>query len=263
VIASWYRVAALVLIAATASDAQSTQAKQLFQQGLAYQKGAGNVKADPEQALRFYLQALRLEPAFYEAHANAGRVYYVRKDYRRAKYHLSEAIKLARVRDDVTKQEEAQLTSDIGGCYYQEGDLTKAEQFFRGALGLDPRLVEAHYNLINLLLSQDHRAAARQQMAVAERLAPSSRYGVFQGRLQTQESYASWNPLWLKVALGGVAGGGGPLRPRAFAARQQATPAGLESRCLTSSPARGYNSRRTFRFHGAESMMAEPAALGE
>ena len=72
----------------------------------------------------------------------------------------------------------------------------------RGAIGLDPTVVEAHYNLINLLLRKERIDKARQQLALAEKQAPSERYGIFVGRLQTKESDASWNPTWLKVVVG-------------------------------------------------------------
>lgn len=190
-------------------QAQSlTQAQQYFQQGTQYHVGSDGFKVDLEKALRFYLQALRLDPQFYEAHVNAGKVYYGRKDYRRAKVHFSDAIKIARRRDDIEPTAEAGISSDLGGCYYKEGNLPEAEKWFRGAIGLDPSLVEAHYNLINLLLSNDRQAEARQQLRLAAQVAPSGRYGIFEGRLTTQESYAEWNPLWLKIALAVAVGGG-------------------------------------------------------
>jgi tetratricopeptide (TPR) repeat protein len=203
------RVLVLLLVLAGGVAAQSlTQAQQYFQQGTEYHIGSGGKKVDLEKALQRYRQALRLDPQFYEAHVNAGKVYFARKDYRRAKVHFSDAIKAARRRTDIAVADEARVSSDLGGCYFKEGNLAEAEKWFRGALGLDPTLVEAHYNLINLLLSDDRVDEARRQMTVAAEVAPSERYGIFRGRLTTQESYASWNPAWLKVAIGAALLGG-------------------------------------------------------
>ena len=188
---------------ATSLAAQNVaQAQQLFEQGREYHLGLGDKKVDIEKALRHYLQALRVYPQFYEAHVNAGKAYYVRKDYRRAKVHFSDAIKSARSRKDIPASDEARISSDLGGCYYKEGNLKEAEKWFRGAVALDPTLPEAHYNLINLLMSDGREEEARKHLVVAAAAAPSERYGIFQGRLTTQESYAEWNPLWFKIAAG-------------------------------------------------------------
>ncbi|HJN27979.1 MAG TPA: tetratricopeptide repeat protein, partial [Candidatus Latescibacteria bacterium] len=167
-----------------------------------HQTGADGKKIDIELALRFYAHALRLRPQFYEAHANVGQIYYERRKYKRAIKHFTEAIRLARGRDDVSTVEEARVSSNLGGCYFHKGQLKEAERWIRGAISLDPALVEAHYNLINLLLRQDRIVEARQHLATAQQAAPSERYGIFVGRLQTKDSYASWNPLWLKVVIG-------------------------------------------------------------
>jgi tetratricopeptide (TPR) repeat protein len=86
----------LGLLSMSSSAQNLTQAQQYFQQGREYHLGEGGRKVDLEKALRSYLQALRVDPRFYEAHVNAGKVYYKRKDYRRAKGHFSDAIKSAR-----------------------------------------------------------------------------------------------------------------------------------------------------------------------
>ena len=176
---------------ATATPAQTpTQAQQYFLQGRQYHLGEGGKKVDVEKALRYYLQALRADPQFYEAHVNAGKSYYARKDYVRAIKHFNAAIISARGRDDISAQAEARISSDMGGCYYKAGKLADAEKWFRGAVGLDPSLVEAHYNLINLLFSDEREEEAIRQMAIATEAAPSERYGIFRGRQATQESKA-------------------------------------------------------------------------
>ena len=206
------------MAAMTAAPAQSlTQAQQYFQQGRQYHLGEDGRKVDLEKALRYYLQALRANPQLYEAHVNAGMAYYARKDYRRAKSHFSDAIKTARSRGDISPKAEAKISSDLGTCYFKEGNLREAEKWFRGAVGLDPTLVEAHYNLINLLMSGERVEDARRQIIVAAEAAPSERYGIFEGRLKTQATYSDWNPInrlargsphWLKFVVGAVLAGG-------------------------------------------------------
>ena len=132
----------------SSSSQNLTQAQQYFQQGREYHLGEGGRKVDLEKALRSYLRALRVDPRFYEAHVNAGKVYYKRKDYRRAKGHFSDAIKSARSRGDISPEAEARISYDLGGCYYKEGSMAEAEKWFRGAVGQDPSLLEGHYNLI-------------------------------------------------------------------------------------------------------------------
>lgn len=216
---------ALCLIAANAWAQQLTQAQQLFQQGRQYHTGSDGKKVDLEKALRHYLLALRSNPSLYEAHVNAGQVYYARKDFRRAKVHFSDAVTSARGRGDISSEAEAKVSSDLGGCYYQEGNIKEAERWFRGAVGLDPTLVEAHYNLINLLFSSGREPEALRQMAIATELAPSGRYGIFRGRQATQESTAESNRLIfiaVAVAFGGAivlvvlrsVGGGGRKKKR-------------------------------------------------
>jgi tetratricopeptide (TPR) repeat protein len=197
----------LALFTAAAWAQQLTQAQEYFQQGHQYHIGSDSKKVDLDKALRQYLLALRANPSFYEAHVNSGKVYYARKDFRRAKVHFSNAVTSARGRDDISPGAEAKVSSDLGGCYYQEGNIKEAERWFRGAVGLDPTLVEAHYNLINLLFSSEREPEALRQMAIATELAPSQRYGIFRGRQTTLESKAESNRLIfiaVAVAFGGA-----------------------------------------------------------
>ena len=90
-----------------------TPAQQYFQQGRQYHLGQEGRKVDLEKALRFYQQALRVNPQLYEANVNAGMAYYARKDYRRAKKHFSGAIKTARSRGDISSKDEAKISSDL------------------------------------------------------------------------------------------------------------------------------------------------------
>ena len=193
-------VSVLLLVAALAAAQDLTPAQQYFQKGYAYHTGDG-VELDYEVALRYYREALKRDPELYEGHANAGRAYYATEDYRRARYHLRLAITMAREREEVGAGEEAGISNDLGSCFYQEGNTKEAEKWFRFAIGQQPALSEAHYNLINLLIAGERIAEAREAIAVAARQAPSPRYGLFEGRLRSQESHAEWNPDWLVPAI--------------------------------------------------------------
>lgn len=192
--------ALLVCAAAIAHGQELTQAQQYFQQGYAHHTGEG-VEADVEVALRYYREALKLDPAMYEAHANAGRAYYALENWPRAQHHLSRAIAIARERDDLGAKDEATISNDLASAFYRDGSLVKAEKWFRYAIGRDPTLPEGHYNLINLLVGSDRIDEAKAALAVAARQAPSPRYGLFEGRMRSRESHAEWNPDWVIPAI--------------------------------------------------------------
>ncbi|MFC1525263.1 tetratricopeptide repeat protein [Candidatus Latescibacterota bacterium] len=199
-------IAALVCVAillpriAAAQDDELTSAQRSFQQGYALHTGDG-VDQDLDRALRYYGEAIRLDPGMYEAHSNAALIYYARKKYRNAEKHYHRAFEIARERDDISALQEAKAASDLGGCYYQEGRVTDAEKWFRFAINRDSSLADAHYNLINLLVADGRTDEARQAISTAERLAPSPRYRVFEGRLRSKESHDDWQPMWLQVTI--------------------------------------------------------------
>lgn len=196
----WLTAAALVALVSVVAAQELTQAQQNFQQGYAYHTGEG-VDQDLETALRYYREALKLEPGMYEAHANAGRAYYATGKYRRAEHHLSQAITIAREREDLSEGDEAMIANDLGSCFYTEGRMVEAEKWFRYAIGRQPALVEAHYNLINLLVGAGRVDEARAAIAAAVKQAPSPRYGLFEGRLRSQQSHDEWNPDWMIPAI--------------------------------------------------------------
>ncbi|MFH1570792.1 MAG: tetratricopeptide repeat protein [Gemmatimonadota bacterium] len=190
-------VAAVWVGPAAAQDL--TPAQRHFEQGYAYQMGDG-VKQDLEMALRHYREAIKLDPAMFEANVNAAQLYFRRGELQYAMQYFSQAITIARSREDISTEEEARACSDLGVCYFQKGSMKEAEQWFRFAIRRDPSLAEAHYNLINLLVKENRVAEARQAMEVASRQAPSTRYGFFEGRLRSKESHEEWFPAWMQIA---------------------------------------------------------------
>ncbi len=211
----WALVSAALLATSLVAAQTLSTAQQHFQQGYALHMGEGDEGdggPDLKQAVRYYSEALKLDPNFFEAHANAGRAHFELGDYRRAKFHLSEAIKLARNRDEISEVVEAQLSSDIGGCFFKQGSLKEAERWFRGAIRLAPDEVEGHFNLINLLISADRIEEGRQHLSVAREMAPSSTYNILDGRITGNESQ-SWtaHPRVIMVATIAISIGGAAL----------------------------------------------------
>ena len=188
-----------LLLASTGVGAQElSKAQQQFERGFAFHT-AEEDERDLDRAIKWYRAAIKSDPQFFEAYSNAGLVYYELEKYGTAKRYLGKAIELARKRDDIAGGTEAQLLSDMGGCYFQEGNNRDAEKWFRGAIRKDPGLAEAHYNLINLLMKEDRREEVKAALELAKRVAPDIRYGQIEGRLKGKESGEEWNPTWVKV----------------------------------------------------------------
>jgi tetratricopeptide (TPR) repeat protein len=186
-------------VGAAAQELSSTP-REVFREGYAWHTGEGRTP-DLTKALRFYRQAIKADPDLFEAFSNAGLIYIALEDYKNAEYYLGQAIRLAREREDIDVGAEAKVSSDMGSCYYKWGDYREAEKWFRGAIRIDPGLSEARYNLINLMLKEERREEVQDALSVAARLAPSDRYGIFEGRLKGRESWID-NPLWVKLLAG-------------------------------------------------------------
>ena len=94
-----------------------TEAQQYFQKGYELHTAEGDERNE-DRALKYYRQALKLEPGLFPALSNAALIYYGRRDYQRAKHYYSGAIKAARADEDIPPSQEAKTYSDLGGCHY-------------------------------------------------------------------------------------------------------------------------------------------------
>jgi len=197
---------ALLSISVPAAGQELTRAQELFQQGYAFHTGEGRAP-DLGRAVSLYKEALKLDPKLFEAHSNIARAYYAQEKYRYARDYFRRAIDLARSRGDVPAGTIARDCSGLGGCYYQEGKLKEAEQWYRFAIQQDPTLDEAHCNLANTLAKQGRTAAAQEAIAVASRMAPSPRYGLLKGRLASQADRYRLSSPWLWLTVVAVVGG--------------------------------------------------------
>jgi len=170
------------------------RAAQFFEQGLRFQTGEQE-PPDLKRALDFYNKALQAYPQGYPDPIpilyNAGLIYYQLENYQRAQGLFIKAARaakeLAKIRDGeegrrVTAEYEGLARNGYGSCLQKDGKLPEAEKQFRSAVLVYPQLVEAHFNLINLLTQEERWAEVEKAIAEAEELAPSSRYGIFKGR---------------------------------------------------------------------------------
>lgn len=192
----------LTAVSASPSAAQPARAEELFSQGLDYQFGKGGLKADPQQALERYLQAIRQAPDFFKPLYSAGYLYYERGDYGNARKYLGMAISAARGK---SAADEAMASTAYGSCFLKEGKFREAEKWLRAAVRLNPSLPEAHVNLINCYLAQDHVQEARKAIAVARTQAPHPIYQKLEARIAGSEGWELGTPEGLR-ALGLVLG---------------------------------------------------------
>ena len=191
----------LATLGISAAGAEQTPAQQDFEKGRTYQTGEG-VKQDLGAALTYYVRALKSDPDFFPALFNTALVYYTQKEYTRARKLFIKAAKVARNQE--LREKEVLAWNGLGSCYYKEGKVEKAEKKFRGALQLNPSLVEAHYNLINLLVAEERWEKANKALDIAGKIAPSPRYQIFKGRIKGGESRGEWEDIKVKIGLIGL-----------------------------------------------------------
>lgn len=186
----------LIGVSAGPSLAQSARAEQFFSQGLDYQFGKGGLKADENQALERYLQAIKLDPDYFKPLYSAGYIYYQRGDLSNARKYLGLAISAARGK---SASDEAMASTAYGSCYHQEGKFKEAEKWLRAAVRLNPGLAEAHVNLINCYLAQDRVQEARKAIADAQHQAPHPIYKKLEARIAGNESWGLASPEAMRV----------------------------------------------------------------
>ncbi len=183
-------------LTAAPGHAQTLRAQQLFALGLDHQFGKGGFQADPQQALEHYLQAIQQDPDFFKPLYSAGYIYFERGDHGNARKYLGMAISAARGK---SAADEAMASTAYGGSYLKEGRHQEAEKWLRAAVRLNPSLPEAHVNLINCYLAQDHVQQARRAIADAHQQAPHPIYQKLEARIAGNEHWALATPEGLRV----------------------------------------------------------------
>ena len=182
-------------------DAALDRVADLFAKGYQLQTG-GERKQDLKQALLYYRKALKGYPAGYpEPFAvlyNSGLIYAQLKQNRNAQRYFIRAARAAQKLPEVrpggdiartAARLQALARNGLGTCYQRDGRMKAAEKQYRAAIQLDPELVEAHFNLLNLLSEQQRWDEMDQALAVAREAAPSSRYEFFEGRRAGKEGF--------------------------------------------------------------------------
>lgn len=168
------------------NGATSTEAQENFAQGFSYHTGKEG-EPDLKRALAYYHKALQQDPELFPALYNTALIYHAQKNYKRALLLFNKAARAARSLEEKGVESEALARNGLGNCYQMKGKTREAEKQFGIAVRMDPLLVEAHYNLINLLVEEERWEDARKALENAEKLAPSSKYQIFTGRLKGKE----------------------------------------------------------------------------
>jgi Tfp pilus assembly protein PilF len=117
---------------------------------------------DRNLALESFRTAAALRPDYPEAHANYGAMLADSEDFVAAATELELAVRYA--------PQNADAWLDLGNAYRGQKEFEKAEDAYRKALALDPKLVDCHFNLGILYLDGDKPglpALQRLKQAVA------------------------------------------------------------------------------------------------
>lgn len=187
-LAVWVLMGLFMLLSPLRTDGQTVSpAQEAFAEGYAYHTGENGTK-DLKRALLFYHKVLKVDPDLFPALYNAALIYTDLKENAHAQRMFIKAARAARKAGDMATQYEALARNGLGTCYQRDGKMTEAEKQFGIAIRMNPALVEAHYNLINILVKEERDADAEKAIQVAEKRAPSSRYEILKGRQKAQES---------------------------------------------------------------------------
>ena len=185
------------LLSASPAGAQLSQAEQLVADGYKYKVG-DEVEIDYDMALKYYKDALRVDPDMFQARFNAALIYYSQGKYEIAGHQFNKIAKAAGTENAALG---AQARNMLGTCLQKTDNLSGAETQFRLAIKLAPSQVEPYYNLINLMVTQDHIEDAKKILNIAQTYAPSERYEIFKGKIKGRESREEWEPKGVKIAV--------------------------------------------------------------
>lgn len=181
-------------------ETEDEQTAELINLAVSYQTGAG-VEKDLDLALEYYADALKFDPDLFPALFNSAQIYFDKGKFKRSSQWFRQAAVSARKSGAEAALLEARALSGLGSCYQKIDKPKTAEKWFRAAIRKDPRLVEAHYNLVNVLVAAERVEEARKALAVAERFAPDTKYGIFEGRLQAKKGQEETKAVSGKVAI--------------------------------------------------------------
>jgi tetratricopeptide (TPR) repeat protein len=188
------------IAAAISVETKDEQTAELINLAVSYQTGVG-AEQDLDIALEYYEDALKFDPELFPALLNSGQIYYQQERFKKAIKRFKQAAAGARESGAKAASLEARALSGLGSCYQKTDKIKTAEKWFRAAIRKDPQLVEAHYNLVNLLVSGERVKDAQKALAIAQRLAPDTKYGIFEGRLKAKQGQEETKAVSGKVAI--------------------------------------------------------------
>jgi Flp pilus assembly protein TadD len=121
-------------------------------------------KGRTDDAIKHYLEALRIKPDYVETHNNLGNALYSKGRTDDAIKHYLEALRL--------KPDYFEAHNNLGNALYSKGRTDDAIKHYLEALRIEPDYVEAHMNLGNTLYSKGRTDDAIKHYLEALRLKP-------------------------------------------------------------------------------------------
>ena len=135
-------------------------------------------KKDFQNAIKAFQQAIELRPDYVDAHHNVGVTYLQMKDFDNAIVWFEKALAIHPI---------PQTYNDLGVAYYNKGNMAKAEESFKKAIGLNLNSGPPYHSLGILYYTQGKTEEARQAWKKALELDPSIQ-GAKQGLKMIEQS---------------------------------------------------------------------------
>lgn len=120
---------------------------------LLYKKAYGIDDNNPKEGARLYRRAIDLDPSFYDAMSNLGRIYFRVGEFGAAENWWKRAIR--------TNQRGADAYYNLGYLRLVKGDYLDAITHFELAIAAEPDFADAYYNLGESLNKLGRREEAR------------------------------------------------------------------------------------------------------
>jgi protein O-mannosyl-transferase len=117
-----------------------------------------------QEAVTHYLNALKINPGYADAHYNLGVLLARQRKEQEAIAHLAEALRI--------KPNMAKAHNDLGAILYKQGKIQEAIDHFSEAVHIDAKYAEAQYNLGTALVHQGRNEEALACFRAALRINP-------------------------------------------------------------------------------------------
>ena len=131
-----------------------------YQRGLVYLK-----TKNYQESLREFSAALKLDPVYPATYYRIGMIFIQLNDLDQALENFEQAARLNPKMSDIYV--------NIGNIYLMKGLIPEAEKFYRQALQLDAANLNAHRNLSIVLLRQNRKIEALQELRILQQAMPN------------------------------------------------------------------------------------------